>query len=145
MGSWSACFIPSLLLLTTLFTLVLDARKQGGLLRYLTSGLVPWWSYLLIAISLISLATSCVSCACPDILTGKRKWSSLLFEDKEYPMERGGQPDKPARLRFWICQTQPKLHMNAETAMANMLEDLITSSWLRYWEAFPIAMVKDIS
>ena len=33
----SACFIPSLLLLTTLFTLVLDARKQGGLLRYLTS------------------------------------------------------------------------------------------------------------
>ena len=34
---WSACFIPSLLLLTTLFTLVLDARKQGGLLRYLTS------------------------------------------------------------------------------------------------------------
>ena len=39
-SSWdfrSACFLPSLLLLTTLFTLLLDARKQGGLLQYVSS------------------------------------------------------------------------------------------------------------
>ena len=37
----SACFLPSLLLLTTLFTLLLDARKQGGLLQYVSSRTIP--------------------------------------------------------------------------------------------------------
>ena len=39
MGGRSACFLPTLLLLTTLFTLVLDARKQGGLMQYIASKL----------------------------------------------------------------------------------------------------------
>jgi len=73
MGSRSACFLPSLLLLTTLFTLLLDARKQGGLLQYVSSGLVPWWSYLLMGISLLSLLASCISCCCPNIFTRDEK------------------------------------------------------------------------
>jgi hypothetical protein len=33
----SACFIPTLLTLTTVFTFMLDARRQGGVMPYLAS------------------------------------------------------------------------------------------------------------